>query len=104
MGQPYAVLHVFTGGADGKNPPGGLAMGAAGNLYGTATNGGDYGSGVIFKLDPIGPRYEVLHSFGGVAQDGGFPEAGLLPDGGALYGTTYAGGSSGSWGTVFKLQ
>jgi uncharacterized repeat protein (TIGR03803 family) len=45
----------------------------------------------------------VLHSFTGSASDGAGPWAGLIADEqGALYGTTYTGGSAGS-GTVFKL-
>jgi uncharacterized repeat protein (TIGR03803 family) len=44
----------------------------------------------------------VLHSFAG-GSDGADPEAGLIADEqGALYGTTFAGGSSNN-GTVFKL-
>ena len=35
------VLHTFTGGADGYSPYGDLLLDAAGNLYGTAVNGGD---------------------------------------------------------------
>lgn len=52
------VLHVFTGGADGQNPNGGLTFDAEGNLYGTAAGGGTVnancaaGCGVVFKLSP----------------------------------------------------
>jgi uncharacterized repeat protein (TIGR03803 family) len=48
------------------------------------------------------PVETVLHSFAG-GSDGADPEAGLIADEqGALYGTTFAGGSSNN-GTVFKL-
>ena len=50
------------------------------------------------------PTLTVLHSFTGYP-DGIEPSGRLAMDsGGALYGTTYAGGTSGGgWGTVFKL-
>ena len=48
----YSVLYRFTGAADGWNPTGGLTADAAGNLYGTASNGGSGGNGVVFKIAP----------------------------------------------------
>src|SRR5712692_2624863 len=48
------VLHAFTGGTDGARPFGDLIMDAAGNLYGTTLQGGAFGLGVVFKLDPLG--------------------------------------------------
>jgi|SRR5579863_1469889 len=52
------VIHNFTGGADGADPWAGLTMDSAGNLYGTADEGGDlkcnppYGCGTVFKITP----------------------------------------------------
>jgi uncharacterized repeat protein (TIGR03803 family) len=52
------VLHTFTGGSDGGYPEGGLTMDSAGNLYGTASRGGNLndcqggGCGVVFKITP----------------------------------------------------
>ena len=51
------VLYSFTGGADGECPYAGLMRDGAGNLYGTAADGGDWscgneGCGVVFKLTP----------------------------------------------------
>ena len=46
---------------------------------------------------------KVLHSFAGVT-DGAQPNGGLVLDNkGAVYGTTYGGGS-GDWGTVYELK
>ena len=50
-GGQYAVVHRFTGGADGWLPTGGLTNDGSGNLFGTAELGGN-GSGVIFKIAP----------------------------------------------------
>ena len=51
------VLYSFTGSADGRFPYAGLVRDKAGNLYGTASNGGNTGAlcvpngcGVVFKL------------------------------------------------------
>jgi len=46
----YRSLHDFTGGADGGTPYSSLVLDADGNLYGTASAGGAYGEGVIFKI------------------------------------------------------
>lgn len=52
-----AVLHSFTGGADGANPVVGLAMDNSGNLYGATQAGGAtcykfLTCGVVFKIAP----------------------------------------------------
>jgi uncharacterized repeat protein (TIGR03803 family) len=106
------VLYSFTGEADGAYPVAGLVQDAKGNLYGTTVNGGDfscysdgeYGCGVVFKLDKTG-KETVLHTFSG-SPDGANPWASLIRDSkGNLYGTTVAGGTSGNYGngTVFKV-
>jgi uncharacterized repeat protein (TIGR03803 family) len=79
-----------------------LIADSAGNLYGTTTQGGASGNGVVFKLSPGGTE-TVLYSFTGGSSDGAFPIAGLLADGaGNLYGMTGSGGTSND-GVVFKL-
>lgn len=45
-------LHDFTGGDDGDCPVGGLALDATGNIYGTTSEGGEYGNGVVFEITP----------------------------------------------------
>jgi len=96
------VLYNFTGGADGSNPSGGVIRDSAGNLYGTTASGGTANWGVVYKLDPSGHE-TVLHSFTGGA-DGGRPLAGVTRDSaGNLYGTTGAGGTTGS-GVVYELD
>lgn len=104
------VLHSFTGGGDGDSPTAGVIMDAAGNLYGTATAGGNlgscnpYGCGTVFKLsqDSNGSWTEtVLHRFSG-GRDGAVPLSGLVSDAaGNLYGSTYYGGENGL-GVIFE--
>jgi hypothetical protein len=56
--QTFQVIHTFTG-PDGAAPNNGLTIDAAGNLYGTATEGGSYGDncvgsggcGTVFRLN-----------------------------------------------------
>jgi len=96
------VLHSFTGGADGGYPYAGVVRDSAGNLYGTTSQGGAYGAGVVYKLSASGQE-TVLYSFTGGA-DGGSPYAGVtLDSSGNLYGTTEFGGASGA-GVVYKVS
>ena len=100
------VLHTFTGGKDGREPWASLTFDQAGNLYGTATRGGDtqckgrspYGCGVAFKLAPTakGPWTEsVIYTFETTGRGGYLPYGGLTFDsGGNLYGTAYLGGDN----------
>jgi uncharacterized repeat protein (TIGR03803 family) len=101
-----SVLHSFSGGQDGATPIdfGRLVLDSAGNLYGTAYQGG-LGcklfpcGGVVFKLPSTGKEI-VLHTFRGA--DGFNPYAGLFLDrAGNLYGTTAYGGVG--YGVVFKF-
>ncbi|HTD54580.1 MAG TPA: choice-of-anchor tandem repeat GloVer-containing protein [Silvibacterium sp.] len=104
------ILHSFTGsrsgGPDGVYPETSLVRDEEGNLYGTTSFGGAYGSGVVFKLDSAG-KESVLYSFtGGV--DGGFPLGLVRASDGTLYGAAWQGGSGdcfgGGCGVVFKLD
>ena len=47
-----SILHFFTGGLDGANPIGTMAIDRAGNLYGTAYQGGVFGDGVAYEITP----------------------------------------------------
>jgi uncharacterized repeat protein (TIGR03803 family) len=102
------VLHSFKNkGGDAYYPYTGLVLDGSGNLYGTTSSGGAYGSyGTVFELTRTvggGWTETVLHSFGGNQSDGTLPDGGLILDAaGNLYGTTYYGGTYGR-GTVFQL-
>ncbi len=95
------LLHSFLGGTDGATPNGGVIEGAGSTLFGTTTGGGAHGAGTVYSL--YSGKETVLYSFAGGATDGATPLAGLVMDAsGNLYGTTSAGGPSGT-GTVFEL-
>ncbi len=102
------ILHNFTtDSSDGHFPASSLLLDAAGNLYGTASQGGGASdSGIVFKLTPSsnGAWTEtILHNFNDLATDGVNPSANLIFDSaGNLYSTTLTGGTFGQ-GTVFEL-
>ncbi len=103
------VLHSFGNGSDGQDPESGVVMDAAGNLYGTTSQGGAYcgasGCGTVYEVSPSeggGWTETVLHNFN--SNDGAQPWASLILDAaGNLYGTTADGGAY-SYGTVFELS
>lgn len=96
------VLHSFADSPDGANPSAGLTEDAAGNFYGTTTNGGALGTGTIYEINATGTE-SVLYSFA-AGSDGAHPVAALVRDAaGNLYGTTEYGGTAND-GTVFKLD
>ena len=105
----WRELHSFTG-PEGARPYAGLIWDESGKLYGTTTEGGAYGYGVVFELtpNPDGSWTEsVLYTFSS-GKDGANPYAGLVFDStGSLYGTTAGGGSAGcggpGCGIVYKL-
>lgn len=109
--QTFTVLHSFTSGADGATPYSGLTIDRAGNLYGTASEGGNTscraGCGTVFKLFREGAGWVLnpLYNFHG--SDGAYPFAGLIfGSDGSLYGTTGNGGNPNCYegcGTVFNL-
>ncbi len=97
------VLYSFKAGTDGNSSISNLVA-AAGNLYGTTSEGG-LGSGTIFKLTrrQNGTWTESLpHSFEN-SPDGAFPYAGMVGDGtGTFFGATVHGGDGGD-GTIYKF-
>jgi uncharacterized repeat protein (TIGR03803 family) len=106
-----SVLYEFVGQhGDGAIPESGVILDQAGNLYGTASVGGNHGEicgtggcGTVYELSPHSESWSetILYTFDG---DAVFPVGGLIFDSsGNLYGTT-EGGSFGLWGSVFELS
>jgi uncharacterized repeat protein (TIGR03803 family) len=102
------MLYSFKGGKDGSEPEGALVA-LNGNLYGTTGYGGSGGDGTVFQISTAGAE-RVIYSFKG-GTDGATPILGtLIVVGGALDGTTSAGGdakchvqSSTGCGVVFSV-
>ncbi|HVV73960.1 MAG TPA: choice-of-anchor tandem repeat GloVer-containing protein, partial [Verrucomicrobiae bacterium] len=112
-GVSETILHSFLPiGGDGQYPFGGLVQGQDGTLYGvtqqggSTSNGGSTGFGTVFRLNPDGGGYAVLHNFNpAVDGDGAYPGAGLvIGTDGALYGTADRGGGTNDAGVVFRLN
>ena len=104
-----SVLYSFTGGTDGAHPFGGLILGQDGYLYGTCSQGGQYGLGTVFRLLPSGSNFAVVLHIGaysgGSDAYGSNPRCALqeLASGGTFVGVTPNGGSS-HLGTVFATN
>ena len=93
----------------GKYPYAGLTIGANGDLFGTAEEGGAYGDGTAFELQNIGTVAAPVYANAPTAlisfnySNGAFPYAGLIADAnGNLFGTTQQGGANGD-GEVFEI-
>jgi uncharacterized repeat protein (TIGR03803 family) len=99
----FALIHSFAGGAsDGAFPYYGSFLAINSVLYGMTNAGGADGRGVIFKINPNGSGFALLHSFTGGTTDGSSPSGSLILSGGTLYGITNNGGA-GNYGTIFKI-
>ena len=100
-----SVLHNFSGTLDGGITDGGVTFDAAGNLYGTANDGGAFDFGAVFQLVAASNWSEnTLFSFNG-GSDGLQPVSGVTFDSsGNLYGSTIGAECGGGGGTVFELS
>jgi len=101
------TLYNFTNGND-SGGPNGLVLDTDGDLYGTTVDAG-FGHvwGTAFKITTSG-EFTVLHTFLGWPNEGGQANALILGPDGALFGTTYYGGTGNACahygcGTVFKM-
>ena len=115
--QTFTNLHSFAAivsdyphtNSDGHTPTASLIL-SGNTLYGTASDGGSFGKGTVFKINIDGTGFTNLHIFTATADtfpdgngDGASPAASLILSGNTLYGTASIGGSSGN-GTVFAVN
>jgi uncharacterized repeat protein (TIGR03803 family) len=115
----YTLIHGFAGApSDGANPQYGALVTDGTSLYGFTENGGTNGVGTVFKVNPNGSGYHVIHSFNGVyilnqggdLNDGAVPLGSPLIVGSTIYGMTSAGGTNNllglgeTQGTIFRIN
>jgi uncharacterized repeat protein (TIGR03803 family) len=103
-----SILYRFQGGNDGIGNQAGLALDAAGNLYGVTVAPVGPGFGTVYRLLRPAPgssawTKQLLYAFQG-GTDGQLPQGDLLIDAntGSVIGTTLQGGLYGL-GTVYSL-
>src|SRR5262249_42682481 len=95
-----STRHTFTG-ADGRSPNNGLIQASGGNFYGTTSQGGTGGGGVLYRMGADGGLTVLYSPPGGMG--GEMPAAGVIEGSdGNFYGTTYNGGASNA-GMVFQM-
>lgn len=104
----FSSIFKFSGSGNGNWPRGGVAVDAAGNIFGTTLYGGNCSTcGVIYEL--VKPKtgsvwtFKILHKFV-LGPDGIAPTGPLTIVNGKIYGTTSAGAdTSCGCGEVFRL-
>ena len=105
-GSNFQLLHEFNyESTNGYWPESALLWGSDGVLYGTLAEGEEEEDlGKIFKINPDGSGFEVIHDFKLNPRDGVHPLWGLVEGrDGALYGSTLTGGPLKD-GMIFKLR
>jgi uncharacterized repeat protein (TIGR03803 family) len=99
---PVQVISQFDAMVFGEIPSPAL-LDQNGTLFGTTSSGGPVNGGTVFSADAKTGRQTTLYAFT-FGADGGFPQSGVISDGGALYGTTQIGGPNGNYGTLFRID
>jgi uncharacterized repeat protein (TIGR03803 family) len=104
-GSGFTNLYSFVAGTDGSSPQAGLIL-SGNTLYGTASGGGQWSSGTVFRINTNGAAFTNLYNFteeySTGNSDGAYP-AGLVLAGNTLYGTTEDGGSA-NLGVIFRVN
>ncbi len=104
-GTGFSVLHGFMGGtADGFNPVGSPVV-SGGVIYGMTSQGGTANVGTIYRMNPDGTGFQVIHSFTGGAADGQTPAySAVVVSNGVIYGMTPGGGPAPGFGVIYKMN
>ncbi len=99
-GSGYTKLKVFTNANEGKSPDCTPVFGGDGKLYGYCRQGGTNNLGTIFRLNPDGSGFAVIHHCTNAT---GASPSSLLPYGSNFLGTMFHGGDN-SVGVFFSLS
>jgi uncharacterized repeat protein (TIGR03803 family) len=113
-GFTFRTIHTFSQAAgDGGNPAGSVVLDAAGNIYGTTSNGQIGGCGIVYELSPTRSgtwKETILHKFRGNSDGCNSSGFVTLDQAGNLFGATVSGGGgvnnvfcNHGCGTVFEL-
>ena len=107
-GGHYEIIHAFSSQREdsgGNEVAGNVVEASDGKLYGATVGGGTNAGGTIFRLNPDGSNFEVIHYFDTSEDFGGPDPQDKLVEAadGKLYGVTRYGGSSGA-GTVYRIN
>ncbi len=98
-GSDHSIIRMLDGATEGSLLSGPVLLSGA-TLYGTASWGGSYREGTLFKLNTDGSGFTVLKHFMG-GSDGSGPRGHLVLSGSTLYGITH--GSGGQMGTLYAI-
>lgn len=103
-GSRLAVVRRFLPGtpSSGSLGRGGL-LADAGYVFGFTAMSGRADRGTVFRIEPDGTGFALLHSFSGGAGDGASPDGALVESGGYLWGVTVGGGPD-DHGAVFRIR
>jgi uncharacterized repeat protein (TIGR03803 family) len=101
-GSGFGIQHSFGGGAtDGAEPLGSLTQFGS-SIFGMTQQGGGANLGTLFKINPDGTAFNVVHSFAGGTTDGQHPSfSAVTASGPTVYGMTPTGGAFG-FGAIFR--
>lgn len=115
QGDEFSVVYRFqppdpnTGASTlGSQPDSRPVLGPDRTVYGMTSDGGNNGTGVIYRFDLESHQYKLLHTFGsldsnGNNSDGAYPGVALTRGSGdVFYGMAQFGGQNGN-GTIFKI-
>jgi len=103
-GTGFQVVHTFAGGANDGIGPHGSFMQSGSTLYATTLVGGSRNLGTLFKINPDGTGFQLLHHFAGGGSEGSRPyNVTLVQSGSTFYGLTMNGGSR-DMGTIFRMD
>ncbi|MDP3069727.1 MAG: hypothetical protein Q8N18_05530 [Opitutaceae bacterium] len=97
--QTITTLQTLASGRPSTN----LVQLADGTIYGVTDQGGANNNGTVFKLQPDGTGFQVVHSFATGAAAPAVPaHTFLLGRDGVFYGTSEFGGAA-SYGTLYRI-